>query len=95
MCLKSSDTETRACSVFEHSHAEAHSVFESSAVRCPTRQVHEDDAASLQQLQFRTVGDTLLDAGFDPARLALAPYFGHAGPTDEPLYFGAVVGTLA
>ena len=57
--------------------------------------MHEDDAASLKQLQFRTVGDGLLDAGFDPARIALAPYFGHGGPTDEPLYFGAVVGGLA
>ncbi len=56
--------------------------------------MHEGDAASLAQLEFRTVGDELLAGGFDPARIKLAPYFGHAGPTDEPLYFGTVVGSL-
>lgn len=50
--------------------------------------VREDDAKLLQQLNYRTVSMDLLDKGFNASSIALSPYFGHAGPPDEPLYFG-------
>ena len=52
--------------------------------------VHADDAASQEQLHYGTVGANIYapSRGFSARRIALAPYFGHGGPTDEGLYFG-------
>ena len=52
--------------------------------------VHSNDAVSTEQLHFGTVGTDIYgpQRGFSAHKIALAPYFDHAGPTDEGLYFG-------
>ena len=41
------------------------------------------------------VGDDVFQRGFEPAKLALSEYFQHNGATDEPVYFGTLVGFLS
>eukprot|EP00802_Teleaulax_amphioxeia_P007425 Tamp_07431.p3 GENE.Tamp_07431~~Tamp_07431.p3 ORF type:complete len:150 (+),score=30.61 Tamp_07431:68-517(+) len=52
--------------------------------------VHGNDAASMEQLHYGTVGTDIYSPqrAFSPYKIALAPYFGHGGPTDEGLYLG-------
>lgn len=52
--------------------------------------MHSDDAASQEQLKYGTVPADIYSPqrGFSERNIFLSSHFDHAGPPDEPLYFG-------